>query len=87
MNKQELRAHIEAQTHRHTVIYGNEIPVHAPKAPVDHQRRVFAKQLETRKKPAHLLQEEWEQYLRQVEQGTYRPQYKPETDLYDYDGL
>lgn len=86
MNKQELAAYLEAQKERFVNVYGGEIVVHAAKAPVEHQRKQLAKKCETRKKPAHLKQEEWEQYLTEVANGTYKPQ-EYEVDLYDYTGL
>lgn len=87
MNKQELASYLEHEKSRFLNLYGGEIVTHAAKAPVEHQRKQLAKKCETRKKPAHLKQEEWEKYLSEVEAGTYRPQYKPETELYDYTGL
>lgn len=84
MNKQELREHLNQAAHRFTNIYGGEIHTYAES--VDQAKRL-QKRCETRKKPAHLVQEEWEKYLNSVADGSYRPEYKPETDLYDYDGL
>lgn len=86
MNKAELSAYLDQQKNRFVNVYGGEIVTHAPKAPVDHQRKQFAKKLETRKKPPHLLQEEWEKYLTEVQAGTYKPS-EQDVDLYDYTGL
>jgi hypothetical protein len=63
MTKEELRKHLEAQTERHTILYGNEIPVYAPKEPVQYSRKRLLKQMDNRKKPANLRQEQWEEYL------------------------
>lgn len=87
MNKQELREYLEQQQSRFMNIYGGEVVVHAPKAPVSHLRKQLAKKCETRKKPPHLLQEEWEKYLAAVANGTYKPSDFPDVDLYDYTGL
>ena len=86
MNKQELTAYLDREKTRFMSVYGGEIVTHAPKAPIEHQRKSFARQLETRKKPANLKQEEWEKYLSSVQAGTYKPQ-EYEVDLYDYTGL
>lgn len=87
MNKQELQAYLDAEKARFMNVYGGEVVLHAPKAPVECQRKSFNRTLDNRKKPAHLVQEEWDKYLKAVADGTYRPEYKPETDLYDYTGL
>lgn len=80
MTKEELRLHIAAGTAEY------DKPVYTYAESVD-QRKRLQKRLETRKKPANLAQEEWEKYLEAVESGNYRPEYKPETRLYDYEGL
>lgn len=86
MNKQELQAYLDQQKARFTDVYGGEIVLHAPKAPVSYQRKQLAKKLDSRKKPAHLAQEEWEKYLQAVADGTYTPE-RTEVELYDYTGL
>lgn len=83
MNKQQLREHLEQQAHRFTNIYGGEIHTYAES--VDQAKRLH-KRCETRKKPAHLVQAEWEKYLTEVQAGTYKPE-PQEVDLYDYTGL
>ncbi len=86
MTKEELTAYLDREKTRFMSVYGGEIVTHAPKAPIEHQRKSFARQLETRKKPANLKQEEWEKYLSEVASGTYKPE-RTEVDLYDYTGL
>jgi hypothetical protein len=83
MNKQQLREHLNQAVHRHTHIYGNEIHTYAES--VDQAKRL-QKRCETRKKPAHLVQAEWEKYLTEVQAGTYQPE-PQDVDLYDYTGL
>lgn len=87
MTKQELQAYLDAEKARFMNIYGGEIVLHAPSAPIHCQRKSFARKLETRKKPVHLVQEEWERYLQAVQDGTYKPADFPEIELYDYTGL
>lgn len=80
MDKAELRALIEERSaHYHK-------PVHVYAESVDQQKRLH-RALETRKKPAHLRQEQWELYLREVEAGCYSPDRQHEVELYDYSGL
>lgn len=80
MNKAEL-AQLIAQR---TAEYHKPVLTYACSAS---QRDAVRRSLETRKKPPHLIQEEWEKYLNSVADGSYRPECKPETDLYDYTGL
>lgn len=80
MDKAELRALIEERT----AMYHK--PIHTYAESFDQQRRL-ERALETRKKPAHLLQETWEIYLAEVEAGTYAPDRQWEVELYDYTGL
>lgn len=86
MNKQELAEYLEREKTRFMSVYGGEVVVHAPKAPVADQRKQLAKKMTAVKKPAHLVQEEWEKYLSSVADGTYKPE-RTESDLYDYTGL
>ena len=80
MSKEELRRLIEAGTAEfHKPIY-----THAES--VD-QRKRLQRSLETRKKPAHLTQEEYDRYLAKLKDGSYRPEFSPSEDLWDYTGL
>lgn len=80
MNKQELAAFIAQRTAE----YHKPVLTYACSAS---QRDAVRRSLETRKKPAHLLQEEWERYLTAVQDGSYKPSDFPSLDLYDYTGL
>lgn len=80
MTKAELSALIAERT----ALYHK--PIHTYAESFDQQRRL-ERALETRKKPAHLRQAEWELYLQEVEAGTYAPDRQHEVELYDYSGL
>lgn len=87
MTKEELRVYLEQQTKRHTEIYGGEIVTHAPRAPVKYEQTRLRKACETRKAEAPVLKENWENYLNQLADGTYKPQHQPSEDLWDTEGL
>lgn len=83
MNKAELAAYLKRETERFTTVYGGEIVTHAAKAPVDDLRQSLKKRCETRKKPANLVEDEFNQYLTKLKDGTYRPTLSPSEDLWD----
>lgn len=70
MNKDQLRQMLAHQTHRFQDVYGGEIVRHAEKDPKP-KRLIDQK---PGKKPVNLKQAEWEEYLRQVTTGTYKPE-------------
>lgn len=80
MNKQEL-AQLIAQR---TAEYHKPVLTYACSAS---QRDAVRRSLETRKKPVHLLQAEWEKYLQDVQAGTYTPAEIIDHEIYDYTGL
>lgn len=82
MTKAELREHLEQQLHRHTVIYGEEVLTYA--ADVTAPKKLN-RQLDSRKAEAPLLKENWENYLTQLADGTYKPQHSPSEDLWEFE--
>lgn len=84
MTKAELAQYLKRETERFTTVYGGEIVTHAPKAPVDDLRQSLKKRCETRKKPANLVEEGFDQYMQKLKDGTYRPEYRPSEDLWDF---
>lgn len=81
MTKDELRRLIEEQTQE----FGH-VPVHPERVDqaARHKRRMKSKTIVV---PKNLAQEEWDRYLKSVADGTYRPEYKPEVKLYDWESL
>lgn len=80
MNKQELAQFIAQRTAE----YHKPVLTYACSAS---QRDAVKRSLETRKKPVHLLQAEWEKYLNAVAAGTYTPAEIIDHEIYDYTGL
>lgn len=81
MNKHQLREYLAKATAEYTR------PVYTHAESVDQVKRLQTR-CENRKKPVNMAQAEWDEYLAQVQQGTYKPVEDLNRDpLYDYEGL
>lgn len=76
MNKQQLRELLAKKAAE----YQKHKPIHTHAESVDQQKRLH-KRCETRKRPAHILQEEWDAHLKLVAEGKL-PEYKPGDDIW-----
>lgn len=70
MNKDQLRAMLDHQTHRFQDVYGGEVIKYAEKDP--NPKRLLDQK--PGKKPVNLKEQEWQAYLAQVKNGTYQPE-------------
>lgn len=77
MTKEELRAALEQGYED----YRRYTPVHTY-AYCDAKTEAVKKSLENRKAPVNLRQENWDKYLKQVEEGTYTPPENADQDIH-----